>query len=186
MKGSLNVKPLPAALLAFLLGLLVIPAAAYLYFTYGTPPVATADQPFPFEARIVKIPLNARIHREMPKSAPFEATPESLVAGAGLYRQQCASCHGLKDHPSGFGATMFPRTPQLWAKHKGSNVVGVSDDPAGETFWKIQNGIRLSGMPAYKTLLSDQQMWQIALLLNSADKPLPEAATQSISNPISY
>ncbi len=177
-------KPLPAALLAFLLGLLVIPLAAYLYFSYGHPPVATADNPFPLEAKIVKVPLNARIHREMPKQAPFEATPETLIAGAGLYRQQCASCHGLKDHPSEFGATMFPRTPQLWAKHKGSDVVGVSDDPAGETFWKIQNGIRLSGMPAYKTLLSEQQMWQIALLLGSADKPLPAAADATLTKPL--
>jgi thiosulfate dehydrogenase len=179
-------KPLPAAILAFVLGLLILPAAVFLYFLYGNVPVATADTPFPLEAKIVKIPLNARIHRDMPKQAPFATTPETLVAGAHLYREQCASCHGLKDHPSVFGATMFPRTPQLWAQHKGSAVVGVSDDPAGETFWKIQNGIRLSGMPAYKTLLSDQQMWQIALLLAAADKPLPEAATQSITSPISY
>ena len=177
-------KPIPAALLAFILGLLLIPAAAYLYFSYGHPPVATADNPFPLEAKIVKIPLNARIHREMPKHAPFEATPETFVAGAGLYREQCASCHGLKNHPSEFGATMFPRTPQLWAKHEGSDVVGVSDDPAGETFWKIGNGIRLSGMPAYKTLLSEQQMWQVAILLASADKPLPEAADAALTKPL--
>lgn len=179
-------KPFTACLVAFLLGILTIPAAAYLYFSYGHPPVATADNPFPLEASIVKIPLNARIHREMPKQAPFEATPETLIAGAHLYREQCASCHGLKNHPSQFGATMFPRTPQLWAKHKKSNVVGVSDDPTGETFWKIQNGIRLSGMPAYKTLLSDEQMWQIALLLATADKPLPEAAEQAVATSISY
>ena len=176
----------PAALLAFFLGLLVIPVIAFLYFQFGNPPVATADSPFPLEAQIVQVPLNARIHREMPKQAPFETTPDTLLAGAHLYREQCASCHGLKDHPSIFGATMFPRTPQLWARHKGSDVVGVSDDPAGETFWKIQNGIRLSGMPAYKTLLSDQQMWQLALLLAAADKPLPEAANQAVANPISY
>ncbi|GAC1365327.1 MAG: hypothetical protein NVSMB3_13880 [Acidobacteriaceae bacterium] len=171
------------AMLAFVLGLLTLPAAAYLYFRYGHPPVATSDNPFPLEAKIVKIPLSARIDREMPKSAPFEATPETLTEGAHLYREQCASCHGLKDHPSRFGATMFPRTPQLWAKHKGSSVVGVSDDPAGETFWKIENGIRLSGMPAYKTLLSETEMWQITLLLAAADKPLPQAADAFLTQP---
>ena len=169
-------KAAPLALLAFVLGLLTLPVAAYLYFSFGHPPVATADNPFPMETRIVKIPLNARIDREMPKQAPFAATPESLVAGAHLYRDQCASCHGLKGHPSTFGATMFPRTPQLWVKHRNSDVVGVSDDPAGETFWKIDNGIRLSGMPAYRSLLSETEMWDLTLLLASADKPLPEAA----------
>ena len=172
------------AVLAFVLGLLVIPVGAFLYFSYGHPPVATSDTPFPFEAKIVKVPLEARIHREMPKEAPFTASPESQLAGANLYREQCASCHGLKDHPSQFGATMFPRTPQLWARHKNSDVVGVSDDPAGETFWKIQNGIRLSGMPAYKTLMSEEQMWQIALLLASADKPLPAAADAVLERPL--
>ncbi len=176
-------KPVAAALLAFVLGILTIPAAAYLYFRYGSPPVATADNPFPMEAQIVKVPLNARIKREMPQAVPFATTPETLVAGAHLYREQCASCHGLKSHPSTFGATMFPGTPQLWEQHKGSDVVGVSDDPAGETFWKIQNGIRLSGMPAYKSLLNETQMWQIALLLAAADKPLPPAADVVLTTP---
>lgn len=176
-------KALAIALLAFVLGLLTLPAAAYLYFRYGHPPVATGDTPFPLESRIVRIPLNARIDREAPKQAPFATTPETLIAGAHLYRDQCASCHGLKDHPSHFGATMFPRTPQLWAKHKGSEVVGVSDDPPGETYWKIDNGIRLTGMPSYKTLLNQTQMWQIALLLAAADKPLPQAADALISQP---
>ena len=76
-----------------------------------------------------------------------------------IYREQCASCHGLKQ-PSKFGPTMFPRAPQLWERHKNKpDVVGVSDDPVGETYWKIKNGIRLSGMPSYKTLLTEDQMW---------------------------
>lgn len=52
-------------------------------------------------------------------------------------------------------------------------MVGVSDDPAGETFWKVKNGIRLTGMPSYADLLSEQQMWQVSMLLKTADKPLP-------------
>jgi mono/diheme cytochrome c family protein len=51
--------------------------------------------------------------------------------------------------------------------------VGVSDDPSGETFWKVANGIRLTGMPAFKDILSETQIWQVSLLLANADKPLP-------------
>jgi mono/diheme cytochrome c family protein len=54
--------------------------------------------------------------------------------------------------------------------------VGVSDDPSGETYWKAANGIRLTGMPAYKDILSDTQLWQVSLLLANANKPLPPAA----------
>jgi len=65
-------------------------------------------------------------------------------------------------------AGMFPKPPQLWQGH------GVTDDPAGETYWKIRNGIRLTGMPGYQSSLSEEQMWQIASLLANGDKlPAP-------------
>ena len=54
--------------------------------------------------------------------------------------------------------------------------MGVSDDPPGETYWKVANGIRLTGMPSYKGVLTDTQMWQVSLLLANADKPLPPVA----------
>jgi mono/diheme cytochrome c family protein len=71
---------------------------------------------------------------------------------------------------------MFPDAPQLWEKHPKSIVVGVSDDPPGETYWKVANGIRLTGMPAFKLMLTDTEIWQVSLLLANADKPLPPAA----------
>ena len=55
-------------------------------------------------------------------------------------------------------------------------MVGVSDDPPGETYWKVENGIRLTGMPAYNKVLTQTQMWQVTVLLADADKPLPPAA----------
>ena len=71
---------------------------------------------------------------------------------------------------------MYPAAPPLWEKHHNGDVVGVSDDPPGETYWKVANGIRLTGMPAYKEVLTDNEMWQVSLLLANADKPLPPAA----------
>lgn len=47
---------------------------------------------------------------------------------------------------------------------------GVTDDPAGETYWKVANGIRLTGMPAYRDALSPTEMSQVSLLLANADK----------------
>jgi thiosulfate dehydrogenase len=163
----------------FILGLIAVPVAVYLYFALGNTPVAVADQPFPFESHIVKIPLGARIRREMPKSAPITATTENLDAGAGIYEDKCEFCHGTFDTPSAVGRAMFPSVPQLWAKHK-NGVVGVSDDPVGETYWKVKNGIRLTGMPAYNKILTDTQMWQVSLLLSMADKPLPPDAARTV------
>ena len=50
----------------------------------------------------------------------------------------------------------------------------MTDDPAGQTYWKVANGIRLTGMPAYGHVLTDTQMWQVSLLLKNADQQLPE------------
>jgi len=124
------------------------------------------------------VALNARIDREK-QNVTLEPNEDNLVAGAQIYRDQCAACHGLAGKPSSFGAHMYPSAPSLWEKHKNKpSVVGVSDDPPGETLWKVENGIRLTGMPSYKQILTDTQMAQVSVLLANADKPLPPAALE--------
>jgi len=165
--------------LSFFAGFLVVPVLLFLYIAFGRPPVAVADKPFPMEEKIVKIPLGSRIHSEMPGQSPIPADEDNLNAGASIYEDKCEICHGTQTDPSAIGKTMFPTAPQLWVKHK-DGVVGVSDDPVGETYWKIKNGIRLTGMPAYGKALKEKQLWQVSLLLSMADKPLPEEAAKAV------
>jgi thiosulfate dehydrogenase len=173
-------------LIGLILGLLVLPVGAWVYFHVGHPPVAVADTPFPFEKQIVKVPLAARIDQEMPKSAPIEASETNLAAGAQIYREQCAACHGLQGRPSDFASHMYPRAPQLWAAHGHSGVVGVSDDPVGETEWKVVNGIRLTGMPSFEKVLNPTQIWQVTLLLKQAAGPLPPGVVKMVQQPLDY
>jgi thiosulfate dehydrogenase len=170
-------------LLGLILGVVLVPATIMLYFHLGHPPVAVSDPAFPMEQQIVHVPLHARIDKEAPKSAPIEPSAVNLQAGAQIYRQQCAACHGLYPTASSFAANMYPEAPQLW-KPEGNGVVGVSDDPPGETFWKVDNGIRLSGMPSYRKVLNPTQEWQVALLLANADKPLPPAVISLLQQPL--
>ena len=172
-------RPIHIAIASFVAGLLLLPIVAGLYLAFGHPPVAIADKPFPFEALIVKIPLHARIAREMPARSPIPATDENLIAGASLYEDKCESCHGTADQPSALGRSTFPRAPQLWIKRP-NGTVGVSDDPVGETYWKVRNGIRLTAMPAYGSTLSETQLWQVSLLLSLAAKPLPDEAARTV------
>jgi thiosulfate dehydrogenase len=163
-------------LFGIIVGIVLAPAALLAWFRYGHPPVAVADAPLYQERTITGVALHTRIDREMQAAAPIQASEENLVAGAQVYAAQCAACHGFHGKPSSFGAHMYPDAPPLWEKHHNGDVVGVSDDPVGETYWKVANGIRLTGMPAYKDVLNDTQMWQVSLLLANADKPLPPAA----------
>ena len=166
--------------LGFLIGVAAVVAGGFLYFRFGTLPVAVADQPFPFEKQIVHVPLNARIQSEM-KTPPFGTSEDAFEGGAHVYMQDCASCHGTPGHDVAYAEHMYPQAPQLWKRHKRGTVVGVSDDDAGETYWKVANGIRLTGMPSYRHVLSETEMWQVSLLLKNADQQLPDPVMQILN-----
>ena len=78
---------------------------------------------------------------------------------------------GFPVHDVSFAKWMFPQSaPALEEARK--RVVGVSDDEVGETYWKVDKGIRLTGMPSFQNNLSSAEMWQVSWLMKSADKPL--------------
>ncbi len=168
-------------LFGIVLGVVLVPIAALVYLKFGAAPVAVTDSPFPYETQITNVPLSARIDRELVPVPPIQPDEANLVAGAHIYMDKCAVCHGTHGKPSDLGENMLPGAPPLWEKHHGGDVVGVSDDPPGETYWKVFNGIRMTGMPDFKTQLNNTQIWQVTLLLANANKPLPPAALQSLS-----
>src|ERR1035438_483895 len=113
-------------LLGIILGVVLVPIAVLGWFRYGRVPVAVADPPLPQERLITSVPLNARIDRELVKTPPIQADGPNLLAGAEVYRAQCATCHGYHGRASSFGPHMFPDAPALWEKHHNGEVVGVS------------------------------------------------------------
>jgi mono/diheme cytochrome c family protein len=171
-------------LFGILLGCIVFPAALLFYYQYGFPPLAVGDKPFIGEVPLIQAPLRYRVPREAPKFSPIAPTEENLVAGAHIYVDQCAVCHGLRGKPSSVGTRMYPMAPPMWETHAGDDAVGVSSSPPGETWWKVSNGLRLSGMPAYQGVLSDTEIWQVSLLLANANKPLPPAALELLHVPV--
>lgn len=158
----------------FVLGIvftiIVAAAAGYAIVTNGTIPAAADGQPLPLEHWAARTSLRATLNRDAPKGPnPVALNDANLIAGIGLYGDHCAICHGGSDAVrSPVAKGEYPSPPQL-AKD------GVEDDPEGWTFWKIQNGIRWTGMPAWKDTLNDQQMWTLALFLKHMDKLSPAA-----------
>ncbi len=135
--------------LGVIVGMIVVPLCVYFYFASGTAPAAASDPPMPFETMIAHKALNARIAKEMPANVPIQADDANLTAGAQVYRHHCAICHGLPGQSEGgFAKGMFPHPPKL------TEGKGVTDDEPGETYWKVANGIRLTGMPSFRLSLS--------------------------------
>jgi hypothetical protein len=75
---------------------------------------------------------------------------------------------------------MYPAAPALWEKAAKGDAIGVSDNPPAEIFCKVNNGIRLTGMPSYHNVIPETQIWQVCLLLANANKPLPAEAVMIV------
>jgi mono/diheme cytochrome c family protein len=144
--------------------------AVYVYFAAGFAPVATSAPMMPLEKTFAHMALASHIDKEAPKNVPIPLNEANYLAGAHAYLDNCAVCHGAPARqPTAIARGMFPRPPKLM------EGTGVTDDPAGETYWKVANGIRLTGMPGFKDSLSETQMWQISVMLANADKLPPSA-----------
>ena len=87
---------------------------------------------------------------------PLAGDAGSTQRGAENFRQHCAVCHGLDGHTTGvpFAGKMSPPVPDLGA----ADIQKYTD---GQLKWIIENGIRMSGMPGWKGLVADSDMWQI-------------------------
>jgi thiosulfate dehydrogenase len=157
-------------LVGLILGILIVPIALFCYVETGQAPAAASDAPMPFEAFLARGGLHARIKKEAQDRELPTFTAGDLAAGADVYKTNCAFCHGLPlQAPSAASQGMFPHAPQLFTAKE-----TVTDDPVGVTYWKVKNGIRLTGMPSFQKALSDQQMWQVSALMASADKLPPD------------
>jgi thiosulfate dehydrogenase len=163
--------------IGILLGILLVFAGVWFYFTSGRAPVAVTDPPMPFEAKLAQRALHARVDKQTPTESPVPADEKNFLAGAEVYKQNCAVCHGLPaEQESAIAHGMYPKPPELF------HGTGVTDDPAWETHWKAENGIRMTGMPGFKGRLTDTQLWQVSQLLANADKVPPSVkATLTIT-----
>lgn len=156
---------LKGLLVGIVIGILLIGGGIYYYFASGRAPVATSAAPIPMERQFARIGLHAYLDKLPHPQPQVPADETNLIAGAKVYKEQCAGCHGLPGEPKPVIAQgMFPDPPQLF------HGVGVTDDEAWESYWKVENGIRMSGMPGFKGQLTETQIWQVSVLVKNADK----------------
>jgi thiosulfate dehydrogenase len=121
-----------------------------------------------FERKYAHIALDAYLNKLPHPEPQTPADEKNFLAGAEVYKENCAVCHGLPGQDkTSIAAGMFPKPPQLF------HGIGVTDDEAWETYWKVENGIRLTGMPGFKGQLSETQIWQVSVLVKNADKIPP-------------
>lgn len=163
-------RPLGASVLTLVCAAAVIFLAGSAVIKLGYAPVNADATPPHWERRLAHMALDAAIDRTAAKGAnPISMSDDNLQAGIALYVANCAVCHGASDgQPSNIAKGLYQHPPQF-AHH------GVDDDDESVTYWKIQHGIRMTGMPAYRDTLSDIQIWQISMFLKHLKELSPAA-----------
>ena len=155
----------------FVLGVLVtliaIFGGSYLYLKLGMFDVSAIPDPGKMERHMAFMSLDASVERRAPKGPnPVALTDDVLIDAAKEYEEHCSMCHGSQNSKAmNFGHKLSPRAPNL--------VRHPMDDPDGQIYWTIQNGIRMSGMPAWSGHFSDNTTWGIVHLLKNVDKVSP-------------
>jgi mono/diheme cytochrome c family protein len=110
-------------------------------------------------AKDVVIPLEARS-----RPNPIAGDAAAAVKGATLYQQSCAVCHGGDGRSeTAVGRGLYPPAMDLTSPH----VRRWND---AEMFWIIRNGVRFTGMPAWKDLLDEDQTWQVVAAVRELQK----------------
>jgi thiosulfate dehydrogenase len=166
-KGRDNVR---GFILGVFLTLFMILVGGFLFVHSGKLSMATTAPPLPLEATVAQMAIRSSMGNAKDQTDPLPFDEANLMAGAKLYKDHCAACHGAPHSQSTIAKAMFPSPPQLFEKDD-----KVTDDPEGETYWKVTHGIRLSGMPGFGGILSDIERWQVTMLVAHADK-LPTGA----------
>ena len=153
-------------LLGAVLTLALLLLAALVVTRLGLMPVSADGTHSRLEARIMPVVLHASIVRHAAgETNPVPLNADNLKAGVDTYKAMCARCHSTPEgNASVYGQSFYPPAPQL--------PKGMSQYTDSQLFWLIKHGIRNTGMPAWGSMLSDEEIWQIvSLLKNSQDLP---------------
>jgi mono/diheme cytochrome c family protein len=92
---------------------------------------------------------------------PVASSPASLQRASELARVNCSACHGANGHGDGPVAGYF--SPVHPVDFSSDRVHSRTD---GQLFWIVANGI--GNMPAFRALLSEQDLWTVVLFIRQS------------------
>ncbi|MBS0502607.1 MAG: cytochrome c [Proteobacteria bacterium] len=93
-------------------------------------------------------------------------SPQRIATGAGLYNEMCSSCHlGPGVEASELSKGLYPQAPVL---------AEAQDLTAGQQFWVIKHGVKLSAMPSWGKTHPDQLIWDMVAFVRKLPGMTPE------------
>jgi mono/diheme cytochrome c family protein len=114
-------------------------------------------------ARRLAVPSSYRQLRN-----PVPPSAQNIRRGMEHFADHCATCHS--NDGSGqtvYGKGLYPKPPDLRA-------AGTQNKSDGELYYTIDNGIRLSGMPAFRPVHTPEKAWRLILFIRHLPQITPE------------
>jgi mono/diheme cytochrome c family protein len=150
--------------------LLVLACGVFAVSRFGLYPIGADNPPGGLERALASRALDVYADKHKPDMEnPTQITAATLTEGAKQYEDHCAFCHGgAKAKISPMRDKFNPPVPQL--------VNRIPHDPDNWLFWITKHGVRMTGMPAWDGVMSDEEMWKVVAFIKHSDKLPPEAA----------
>jgi mono/diheme cytochrome c family protein len=118
--------------------------------------ISARAEPGAIESRVARTLRNWAISASARDARnPIPASPDVLAQGLAHFADHCASCHA--NDGSGrtpIGQNLYPRAPDLRRPE-------TQDLTDGALFYIIENGVRLTGMPAWGGPGSAEESWHL-------------------------
>ena len=114
-------------------------------------------------ARKLAVPSSYRQLRN-----PLPPSAENIRRGMEHFADHCATCHS--NDGSGqtvYGKGLYPKPPDLRA-------AATQNKSDGEPYYTIDNGVRLSGMPAFREIHTPEKAWRLILFIRHLPQITPE------------
>jgi mono/diheme cytochrome c family protein len=121
---------------------------------------ATAPHSRPVEWLLATARERAIAARASELAVPPLDDPRLLRRGIVLYHRHCVACHGAPGvDPAPWAAGLNPFPPPLHDSPE------PAPDHAARTFWVVENGVRMTGMPAFGMSMSEEEMWAVTAVV---------------------
>jgi mono/diheme cytochrome c family protein len=135
--------------------------------------ISARAEPFAVEARVARMLRSWAMPREAREATnPIPPSPRVLAAGLAHFADHCATCHANDGSgQTAIGRNLYPRAPDM----RSAATQGLTD---GELFYIIENGVRLTGMPAWGREGSAEGSWHLVHFIRHLPKLTAEEKAQ--------
>lgn len=135
-----------------------------------------ATPPGKLEAHVAQFAKHRVLIGGKNQKNPLPDNAQNLADGKEAFSHYCVVCHGNDGQNTGvpFADHISPPIPSLASPE----VQSYTD---GQLKWILDNGIRPSGMPASKGILTDDELWAIVVYLRHLP-PAGSAGTPDVYN----